>query len=167
LSKEREKRGGFRANAGRPSTLSPMQIIAVGSAAQNLSLAHAYKNAHRKATRVITDEIRDNWALAHSIPIEDRRAWRESFEGETSAEDIEFALIEATREGKLDEDPASALQEAAVAQRVFSAVNKTPYGKRSQICAIVAKCATKRFERQISPRMVDRCWKLFRAEILD
>jgi hypothetical protein len=167
LSKEREKRGGLRANAGRPSTLSLWEKIAVGSAAQNLSRGHAHKNAYRKAARVITDEIRDNWALAASIPIEDRRAWRESFEGEASAEDIEMALLEATRVGILQEDPATALQEADVAPRVFSEVIKTPYGKRSQICAIVAKCATKRFERQISPRMVDRCWKLLRAKILD
>jgi len=165
LSRKPDKRGGGGRGAGRRKSLTMLERIAIGSAAENLSKDHARENAYcRIRARVITDEIKERWAIAASIPIDERRAWLQSFEGQDHEEVIEFALLEVTRVGKLDEDPASALDEVDIAPRIFSEPIKTPYGKRPQILAIVSKCAARKLQKPVSARMVDKCWKLFRAE---
>jgi len=131
---------------GRPPTLTYMQQIAIGACAERLWRAEEKK------------EVDAACEAAHrTVAVEHRKAREARDRGEPldpyHEENVLFALATDQYGEGSDDEP----------NRVVTVSGKRPWGKRDQIKAKVAAIATDHYGRKITTRMVDKCWKLFRA----
>jgi hypothetical protein len=131
---------------GRRPTLTYMERIAVGAAAERLWRAERKK------------EMDTAYEAAHrTVAVERRKARGARDRGEPLDPDHEdnvlFALATDQYGEGSDDEPS----------RVVTVKGKRPWGKRDQIKERVAAAATNHYRRAITSRMVDKCWKDFRA----
>lgn len=92
-------------------------------------------------------------AKLRAIPVEDRPAFLRSFEASDILDDVEFARLEMAGLGT---SPYKA-------PRVVQFAAKRPYGLNDRIIRKVAKWAERRFGKPVTPRAVERAWKLLRS----
>jgi hypothetical protein len=123
-----------------------MERILVGDAAERLWRAECKK------------ELDTAYEAAHrAVAVEWRKAREARDRGEPldpdHEEDVRFALTTDQHGEGSDDDPS----------RVVTIKGKRPWGKRDQIKERVAVAATDHYRRAITSRMVDKCWKDFRA----
>jgi hypothetical protein len=151
-------RGGKRDGAGRPAKLTFFQRLTIGGECEtrwrNLleesiraQLATLPGSAERKAAH----------AAAGEVPIEERRGWLSTYEGEDHLDDVQAALH--TMNGIRDEDEWP----DEPAPRIFSFVPVRPYGKKIGIKDDVAAHFSATWGIRILRGTVTRCWDEFRA----
>ena len=132
---------------GRPLTLTYRQKIVIGATCERLWRAECQK------------EEKAAFEAAHRfVDVEWRKAREARQRGEPlpyyHEEDVGFALaVDQGLDPEGHEEPS----------RVIAIVPKRPWGKRGPIMAKIAPIATRHYGKEITTRMVDKCWKLFRA----
>jgi hypothetical protein len=118
-----------------------MDKIAVGGQCERLWGEAARDNARDSAGLV---ELQKSWKRAQDVPVHERtrigKLWHEE-----QSDDVEGTLAEHGRE------------------RLVTVPVKRPKGLRQNIKERVAAEETSRRGITITPRMVDECWKEFRA----
>jgi len=131
---------------GRTPTLTYMQQVAVGVTAERLWRVEEKKEADAKYE-----------ATHRTVDVERRKAQEARDRGEPLDPDHEdnvlFALATDQYGEGSDDEP----------RRVVTVTGKRPWGKRDEIKAKVAAIATDHHGKKITARMVDKCWKKFRA----
>lgn len=147
------KWGGRREGAGRPSSLDYFQKLAIGAAAERLAKRWADRRAHQRIRRRLEAfEYFELVAQAKAVPIEERKAWSQTCEGEYQSEDVEGAITSlAEHEGR---EPT----------RVISEPLSQVYGSRNKALRIVARWASWRYGTLVTLSRVDRCWKQYRKD---
>ena len=146
-------RGGRRAGAGRRSVLTDMERFAIGARCEERWRAAAQANEDAAIAKA-TPRVQQEWAKARAVPVSERKAWLSSYAGREHLDDVEFALREDQR--------IEAEDELEAARHVRIRV-KRPKGQRQRIIEAVAADESVRRGVRISARMVERCWKEFRA----
>ena len=131
-------RGGRRPGAGRKRTLSGQERLVVGVHCERL-LQDEWEAAKQKAIELATPAIREEWGKARAIPVAERKKWIGSFADKDHRDNVEMAL---------DEERGTTVTPIRV---------RRPKGVRKDIINQVAD------ERGVSLRMVETCWKEYRA----
>ena len=137
-------RGGKRKGAGRKPTLEPKARRRVGEHCERL-WREAYDANLAEAIDQATENVQNEHRTAQRVPIEKRKDWIKSEEGQIHVEDVEDALW--LDQGLSDESRPS---------RLIQVKAKRPKGIWSRIFATVAEA------EGISPRMAESCLKEFR-----
>ena len=141
-------RGGVRKGAGRPkgsTKLSFMKCLEVGKDCERAWRELVQENV-QNALRELDNNVSKEWVRARDIPIEKRKKWLESEEGQNYLEDVHFAL-QTDQNLDDEEDPA----------RVLQIKPKRPIGHRKRIIKEVSQ------QHSISERMAETCWKNYRS----
>jgi len=131
---------------GRRPALTYREKIAVGATAERLwrgEMKMEWATAYEAAHRAIAEEHRA------AREARDRREPLDAYH----EENVLFALATDQYGEGSDDEPS----------RVVTVTPKRPWGKREQIRDKVAAIATDHYGSEITSRMVDKCWKLFRA----
>jgi hypothetical protein len=132
---------------GRKPDLTYRQQIAVGATAERLWKAEC-KREEAAAVRAAFQHVDVEWQKAR-----DARQRGEPLPY-YHEEDVLFALaFDQQLDPEGEEEP----------RRVVTIQVKRPWGKRRDILRKVAATATGHYGQKIGTRMVDKCWKLFRA----
>lgn len=149
-------RGGARAWAGRRKTLTWDETIVVAGRVERYRLAVLKARLKRKkAAYFAKSDYHASIAKLGAVPIRDRVRFLSSHEAADIFDDIEFARHEMAKtiDGR--------------AQRLLTFALPRLYGLQPRIFMKVASWSSWRFGRPVSPRAVERAWKLIRRAAAD
>ncbi len=142
-------RGGRRVGAGRKPRLTYFEKLAIGAQCERL-WREVCQRAEKDAIDQATFRAREQWAKAAAVPRGERQAFIESrYFQDDYLDDVRFALKEDQGIEPVDDDREP--------DRVVTIRPARPKGHRTRIISKIAG------ERGASERMVERCWKEFRA----
>lgn len=147
-------RGGRRPGAGRKPgrTLRLMERMRIGARCERLwreERHRAEESAIRKETLLVSEE----WEKAQSVPVAERAAWLDSWEGEEYLEDVRAGL---------QVDQGFDLYDDSEPERIRTILPKRPKNLRRPIIEKIAAEESERRGARVTPRMVESCWKEFR-----
>jgi hypothetical protein len=141
------KRGGKRAGAGRPPLITYSERLKIGARCERLWREVGQAKEKAAVDAAIPTALR-YLERAKGIPIGKRKKWLKSQDGRDYLGDVDSALVEDQYgEGAKRKKPSHRL---VIGYR-------RPKGVRKQIMDQVAA------QFGITPRMVESCWKEFRA----
>jgi hypothetical protein len=151
---KKSKHGGRRLGSGRKQKWSFNEVLKIGHACEKRWQA-AQAIAFKKRMSELSSEKSDLkylWNHAASIPVPDRRAWRESEDGNTHSSDVKNELI------ALSAQVGDAEQKSDVASpnAVISISTKPPPGSRKRIIEEVS------VEFEITAKQTDNIWQQYR-----
>lgn len=146
-------RGGRRLGAGRKPALGTIERLAIGAQCERLWQEEWSASLDRTKNDALRGLSRE-WKEADSVPVPERASWLGTLAGEEYLENVEFARRELLQIPDENEEPAP---------RLIHFNGPRPKSHRKGIMSAVAREQSLLRAVPISVRLVEACWKEFRA----
>jgi hypothetical protein len=135
-----KKRGGARQGAGRPPKLTDLQRLQLGGAVERRlwrrTRARFVQSLDAKVSEASDGELPRLWAQIWSVPPADRHR-------------VDL--------GRILHDVDAEIETTLQGRRYFPGPTKIAAGIRAPVIRSMARAASRRWKKDVTPRMVKRC----------